>query len=591
MSKQYETKDNEEMKNDSARKPAKNYRGKNSKGGNRRRRPNGSKTKPSSERVDERSVDTGSYATPGNDPAWYKYNDIIFDDATRISYFNQVGIPYYPNQHVRIPTTDVYTDFEGAVLPSVMAIGWTPVFGTNAAETLGTVPANAAINIQAKSMFTALQSKVSSKITSFTASDIAVYLIAIDSILTFYAHCQRFVGLWRHYDVMNTAMPDSFVRAYNLTPSTMQVVTDMPKFISDLNTLGVNLQRLLIPKDLPIFRRHQWLNSNVYMDDTTVKSSYIMYVPKYLWKFSDGHAEGDIGSCANMVQVPSFIESGLDGMLSFLNSLANPLLDDQDTFQIISMLIRAMDPRDFYRLSLTPQDYAVEPVFNAEVLLQLHNADVVGVFEMSDASLKARVAQDTFENVRYDLYCPTSIGGHLRGDKMIDMPIDNVTQDLTMVATRFKVTAMPYQATENSKRYQKLMSFGSEVLNEMRILYGYNWGGNVLNDFSIHVNAIPMMDGGSGSPQYSFPILQYHHVRQYAMYYKFHYAPMIYLTSDIVGGSSAQGPWNPESAPMDVFGDLTNYTTISPQTLDRMHRAALLGEWYIPSLISYYPAK
>lgn len=578
-------------KDESAMKSSKRSNRGKTRGKNRREdRRDGS----SNYRTSERTTDTGAYATPSNDPAWYKYNDIIFEDATKVSYFNQVGIPYYPSQSVLVPGTDVHVNFEGAVVPSVMAIGWTPTFGTTEAQGLGTVAANAAINIQAKSMFTALQSKVSSKISAFTASDIAVYLIAIDSILTFYAHCQRFIGLWRHYDVMNTTMPDSFIRAYNLSPANMQTVTDMPKFISDLNTFGVNIQRLLIPKDLPIFTRHQWLNSNVYMDDTTVKASYFMYVPEYLWQFSDGHAEGDIGSCANMVKVPSFTETGLDGMMEFLTSLATPLLDDQDTFQIISMLIRAMDPNSFYRLSLVPDNYVVTPVYNAEVLLQLHNADIVGVFEMNESTgHKARVEQLPTENVTYSLFCPTSIGGQLRGDKMIDMPIDNVSSDLTMVATRFKVVAAPYQATASSKRYQRLMSYGSEVINNVKIIYGFlwGWGGNQLQDFSLYTNGIPVMDGGSGTPQDDFPILAYHHVRQFAMYYKFHYAPMIYLTTDIKGGSSANGPWNPDSTPVDVFGDLTNYTTISEKALERMHRAALMGEWYIPSLISYYPAK
>lgn len=516
-------------------------------GKNSSRRPNRRPQKARGSKSEAKPVE-GEVKSSNNDPIWYLFNGTVVSDAASISYSNPMGIP--------IQECTFNGETHKNTIPSLLAIYFSPTLG----DTKNGI--TAPVNIQTRAIMTKCQSNVSVKLP-FAASDIAVHFGAVDSLYIMYEFCARLYGLYRTYAAMDRTMPEIYYRAMGLDPNNMEQHMSMISFKHKLNKIGTDIARLFIPKGLAIFDRHKWMCQNIFLDSPSIKAQQYMFVPRGLWKFVP---EGSTGGELEYVPMPSFQYTGLKGVMDYFDLLLDPVINDLDMWTMNGYMLRTYGSENCRETSLINDDYKVVPVFNAEVLPQIHNMDVAGPFISNQ-----RIQQNENDCVVWVpktepvYHGDISIGTY--GKILIDMPFDAPTPVDNLLATRLKISG--YVGDSHFDIY----TWGTEIVNSLRILSGAY--GNV-QDIDINTLAIPANwtdDSVELAPEYVLYILE-----PVAKLSHFNMSPMYKLTNDVKDDlESSTSVW------YDVISDLTNYTTIGYDELAKLHDAAVMGEWFIPS--------
>lgn len=511
------------------------------------RKPNRRRSKARDNNDDAKTNSIGYEAKPSNnDPIWYLFNGTVVSDAASISYSNPMGIP--------LQESTFGGESRKNTIPSLLAIYFSPTLG----DTKNGI--TAPVNIQTRAIMTKCQSSVSVKLP-FAASDIAIHFGAVDSLYIMYEFCARLYGLYRTYAAMDRTMPEIYYRAMGLDPNNMEEQMSMIAFKHKLNKIGTDIARLFIPKGLAIFDRHKWMCQNIFLDSPSVKAQQYMFVPKGLWKFVP---EGSTGGELEYVPMPSFKFTGLKGVMDYFDLLLNPVINDLDMWTMNGYMLRTYGSENCRETSLINDDYKVMPVFNAEVLPQIHNMDVAGQFLENQ-----RIQQNESDCV---VWVPKTLSSYhgdieLNSNMIIDMPFDAPTPVDNLLATRLKVSG--YNGEDSFDIY----TWGTEIVNELKVLSGAY--GNV-TDYGISTLAIPLNWDKDSS---NLPMAYYWGVMlPIAALSHFNMAPMFKITNDIYFKPHlSTGTW------YDVISDLTNYTVIGHTELAKLHDAAVMGEWFIPS--------
>lgn len=539
-------------------------KGRNPKARGKKSFPKNRGRKPNTKAAAKYSKDDELLDQKDNDPIWYVYDGNIVDGAGSLNYFQPLGIPYLRNYKLTPDGEDL-----SETVPTLAAIYYTP--------TLGCLKdgVKAPVNIQARSMYSQMQSTVSMKLP-FNAADIAIHLGAVDSLYIMYEYAKRIIGLYTTYNMMDRAIPDTYMRAFGFDPVSWENQLSMASFIHRFNKFAVDLRRIWIPDGMAIFKRHRWLNERIFLDSQSIKAQQYVFIPTGVWEF-----DGEYFSGGSLVwkPLPSHLTSdgwrpqwsqGLYSLILFMEEMLSNVTNDMDMYELNAYILKAFAQRGFIQATTINSDYQTPIDYSGELLTQIHNMAVVGEPDANNEQDPWRIVQDEYDSIVWN---PVTIQPwHAPVDMstkfLIDMPFNDPSPLENLVATRLMVGGYGGAGVNTFT----ITSHGSEFVNQIMILEGAGPNAKETLFFTMSVGT-----GDNGTAQSMSWGRLHELIAPVAKLSHFQMHPMIYLTNENWIGTSKTDPkW------YDVISDLTNYTTITFDDLDKLHDAAISGEWFVP---------
>lgn len=298
-----------------------------------------------------------------NDIRWYANNPELLRAAASIPFTYTTGTP--------LPWADANSAYVG--VPGVYTMYWTPYLGNQ----------NPAIIAAANSTYSDVV-HANSRNTQYDPNDLIILILAGAQVFSAFALGVRAYGLMRRYDQQDSYTPRALLLGQGFNPDDLR--SKMPQMWFDLNQLAAQLQQIWIPNTMPIIERWFWLNSNVYRDGDSAKSQYYQFAPAVFYQYSatSSNTGGslqpikwmqlteDTQHAAPLVPFPS--SHTWAEYMSMMQGMISALLDSQDRGIIFGDILKNYGADKLYSVSPINVDYAVEPVYDKEVLSQIENA-------------------------------------------------------------------------------------------------------------------------------------------------------------------------------------------------------------------------
>lgn len=482
-----------------------------------------------------------------NDPMWYAKNEQMLKDSASYSYNSPVGtdLPFQFDLNVK-------HNSKATSVPSLLSMQF--VMGPGVSE-----DASSPVNLAAQNIYAYVRYN-NSGAKNYDSPDLMMYLLAMDSLYAGWNWLKRIYGYCFVYSQYNTTMPECFAAADHINLSDFR--SNLANFREYLNLTAAQISSFCVPAIMPLFTRHSWMCSNIYKDADANKAQMYMFVPKIFYKFSETGSQ--YGTSLTPVDIPGYKGNSHMATLSeveeWFSDLINAVAYSEDFGIMSGDILKAYGQDKLFKLSPVVEGYSVLPVYNEEVLSQIHNSTVlIGVKGDS-----LGVTQDPTNG--WIKWSPMfNAGGSMsfKESVIINMPWDDVTPANTMVATRLTAT---FKKIEVSGAFG-IGAMGSEFISGMQIVRQYDGGLHVGSNFGQYF----YLKSGSTDDNIFGTLDTLCQVSQ------FDWHPLLDLFSGAGDTLTFAGH----------LGDINNYTTMTTHDLQRIHRTAVLSEYNVPQLGSF----
>lgn len=497
----------------------------------------------------DQETKSDDYKERPNDPSWYIVNGQLAKDVASFSFNTATGAP------VTLGTRGGTSNYSFTV-PGIMTIYTSPSVGYSWS---GDSP----VNMAAKNLYSFIR-HANSGHSNYDSPDLMMYILAMDSVYSWYATMCRLYGVLRVYSQLNRYFGDNLITALGFYPA------DMAGHIADLryhiNQFAVKMSSFATPVTMSIYRRHVWMYGNYFSDSQDAKGQLYAYVPATLWKFNEYEGAGRLEAfhvCSSMGTNSIIPKTNLtwQDILNISATLINPMVASEDMNIMSGDILKAYGD-SVWKMDMIPEDYTVMPIYSPEILSQIHNTHFVGGIPFTDGFDIAalNVYQDTsVETGGNILFTPLFRTGEAQAsDKILDMYKQDVTPEDSLVATRNMVHGTWGIRTIGGTKFGVFepLAIGTEVCLGFGIL-------------SINPN--------SASPQmaiYGFDrgvILDSNTALLNALS-KFNQHPILYTSATDAGTLS------------NLFGEMNNYTVLDYQDIYDLHSSAIMSELALPML-------
>lgn len=422
---------NKNRRDNKGKKNYNSYRPKSSKGKDRE-----NDTVPSEER-------SKCYVPQGNPVEWYKNFPVLFDQATKVPFTNITGRDIWQLGNTTLGAVRI-SDY-GRYIPGVMVLN---TINTLGCPTNATDPANRA----AREVFTSIRNHRTGY-TSYDYPTVAMYLAAVDSILTIYATVVRAYGLYRAYEVTNAYFPQGIIQSLGLDWENM--INQITKWEAFIEYMSLQLVNLPVPTNINIFARHMLMYSGVYADRSTWKASMYAFNPSHIWEYVPTEGKMKLTSLyGNRSQITiNDVTYGtqnsrnlyLSDLQTMFDRLVTTLITDDD-MRLVASDIYSVYKGNLMTFPSVTSSFMVSPVYDETMLTMIQNATFVGLPSMQSSVEYANAGDPTKplyvkENITTFLSQDSCIP-HAFSKKILTLPHDNPTADEIMEATR--LTNLPF---------------------------------------------------------------------------------------------------------------------------------------------------
>lgn len=497
-----------------------------------------------------------------NDPKWYIVNGQLAKDVASFSFNNALGASFEIGTHglTTLVQPKKYS------LPGIMTIPYVPSIGYSADGT-------SAANIAAKNFYSFVRHQNSGH-ANYDSPDLMMYLMAMDSIYAFYFYMCRMYGLLRLYSHTNRYIGDALIAAAGGDPSNLR--SRMADFRSYINMFATKASAFATPATMSMYARHAWMNSSVFTDAPTGKTQFYMYMPALLYQYDEVNgqlkptdiyapSESDYSNGVTDTMVINSMDT-----LGFITQKGDNLLNavvGSESFNIMSGdILKAYGENNLWKLAMIDENYVTTPFYSPEVLSQIHNTRFAGAMPfdnlVDDSTAPNKnygslyITQD--HNPGYGAIISKPIFRHidLDFDAIVDMYKDEVTPEDFLVASRNIIFGKTIKIG-NRDLFTKLDSFGSDICLYAKV---YQINGNQWYDVTYYFHKLDEIPTSN--------------TERLAKYEKFGQSPIYYrVWEDSTGWVIDQ-----------VFGDVSNYTVVSRNDIDKVHQSALLSLFAVPLL-------
>lgn len=468
-----------------------------------------------------------------NDVSWYAANADLLRSAASIPFSSVTGLK-------------VNTLNWG--VPGVMALNWMPHFDS----TVITAAANQVYSFVVHA---------NSRNGSYDAPDQMMMIVAGASVFSAIANAIRAYGVARTYSQVNRYTPDGLLRAMGFQPADIR--TNLSDMWFDINNLVAQASQIWIPKTMPFIERWFWLSSNIYRDGGNIKDQYYVFAPAALYQLSEtGSTQG---TSLQPVSVVTSAGMTWSSYCTMVQGMIDSLVSSQDRGIIFGDILKAYGLESLYSISSIPADYIVEPHYNVEVLSQIENATTINVGIGNVTQTNGIIKQEGWSTSTAS--AATNVHP-LNWSILNSHELSAPTPEQTMVMTR--LTSLQVDAVMSSDGNSVTLTpavAGTEFISSV---YVYYW------DFT----STPGLTRFNYS---SWLSAQTTNVPINIVWAElaFDWSPWTYVTPTTTFTATASGiGQNPTVA----AGDYSNFTTIDPVTLQKMHLTAAYSEFGVPAI-------
>lgn len=507
-----------------------------------------------------------------NDVSWYSKNENMLRDAASFSYNRPLGtlMPWkelFTGSTAAGGTTLNFPDSSDTV-PGIL------VYDTMICPGLST-DENSPINLAAQNIYSYVR-YMNSGAKNYDAPDLMMYLLVMDSMYSLFNHLKRIYGVVQTYSQRNWYLPKGYEEAFGVN------LTDIRANLSDfrlfLNTMAAQLTSFCVPAVFPIFVRHSWLYSNVYKDSNNEKAQLYIINPVAFYRYNETSGAGRLEQIRWYSSANSMSYAGI---VNYAQTMLNNLIYSEDIGIMSGDILKAYGQDKLFKLTGVDPDYTVEPVYNEEVLNQIHNATILGIPYSSfdyPTNQSFGITQDVNTNAL--IYNPawgaTSID---RNGIFVNMPWDSVTPANTMVGTRLSASTKVI----NNKQY--FQSVGSDyVIGARYVKFVYDSSNQVsLTSRSFTTQMILARQPINEWQEVITGVQSLAEILTNLSNFDWH--PLIFVWIGTTTGAGTEQNFTLQLC--GVLGDISNYTFIHASDLEQMHLTALMSEFNIPQLGSF----
>lgn len=391
----------------------------------------------------------------GNDPAWYATNPVIKQQITKASFFNATG------DMLNVPGLD---QTYNTGVPGIMRIQYVPTFGyANSA----TDPLNAIAN----NMYTYINSR-NSRNTSYDPNDLMLYLICVDSAMIFLGMMRRIYGTLNFAYSQNRYLPEALVSAVGGKYSDLKRhISELQSYINHYTNI---ISTMVLPSNMPIFKRHQFLVNHFFSDTASAKSQVYTFVPDGLYVFA---LDEDKAGYAQWEPFSDLNDPAFTLTFDQITALGNKLIESirytygQQDFNTISAdIIKAFGDANVYNYDYMPENYMTTPSDDEWLHMQIQNLTGFGYLDSNslviqqDATKSFLVSAPT-KTIQTKNIPDTS---PYTAARLVNTYSDNPSEDEILEITR--LTNIPKIRTQSaSSATLAWTSFASEITTRWSI--------------------------------------------------------------------------------------------------------------------------
>lgn len=501
-----------------------------------------------------------------NDVSWYAPSDQLLRDSCSISFADSLGLP--------VKGLSLRSDANKVVIPGIMALEYIPYIGGNGA-------AVSPINQAALSLYSYVNYG-NSRNTKYDPSDLMMYILGMDSAYSFHAWMMRVYGIAKLYSQVNRYYPLTLLQSIGVDPS---IITNLADFRAYINSYAWKLGSFFVPNSIPYINRHVWLNSNVFKDSPQSKSQTYMFSQRAFHVWNETGSVEHPGSECRIEYLPDTAMKYAD-IVTFGDKIVNNLLASQDIGIMGSDIKMAFGEGQLIQMGTMSEDYVVVPVYNPEVMPQIHNATALGEPVSAESSGGSIYQRDgvIFQDLAFEANSISSDGTKFRNyyvdsaindHVFLDSPYENPTPGDVMIMTRLH-SRVKYNGSDSLP----VDTAGSEVVLRFKIYTTIHPATGLSN--ALEFNSSNVIVGDSAVP--------YDKTLRNAGYASevnaFNMHPMI-----ICGGTSSPEYKVNDTTLYDLvrFYEYTTYTSTSVEDLYIINDIAMQGLFAVPQFGTFYP--
>lgn len=393
-----------------------------------------------------------------------------------------------------------------------------------------------------------------------------IYILAMANMYSYLVWCQRLYGYALTYDQRNRYIPRDLIRTNNVDPD--DLTNNLANFRFWINTLIAKMVSFAVPATMSVFSRMSFMYSDYYIEGTSIKDQLYQFVPEGFYKFgldvdSLGNLTWEAFNWSKLMTVADVMEYG--------DNLFNAIWSQED-FGIMSGDILKAYGDNIIKLSQIPEAYSMVPKFDAMVLTQMKNADLRRVVpsrisqSMNDGNIVQTLLAKPFttadkvygtETVLIQdevASCNAAMLCIFKDYDVLSVDVDQPTPEVVIEATRLKVAYDDYKAW---------FKVGTEIITKVMLTSKPGTDMEVpamILTYHGHVNDVNTIDAVNALQETAR---------------NFHYLPNMWM-ADINSGT--------HKISVHSFYDIDNFTILSNEDVAKLHEAATVNMFAVPSI-------
>lgn len=351
-------------------------------------------------------------AKADNDKIWYNNIPELVEALANLPFVLRSGGYQNPMSEASLAKENMEADPTVERRPGIMTLYLTPTYGES-------LDPQSALNMVAKEVFTTIRLNNSGAL-QVDQNDVIMAIIGADNAYMLYEWIMRAYRSSQSVDYNTEYMPEALLKAQGFDPEDFKA--NRANYRSLLTSMALRLAKLTIPNVFDIFKRHSWLFSNVYLDQSSSKAQYYLYSPSAVYVYKEG-AEDNL-TFLSLQRLTALADQTMgnityEGVQRIVDAVLNPLLGSEDFMQVSGLLLKAFGTSNLVQVAYPKEQDPLVPAYSAEVLQQIENAYIVplptstvrwNITQNAESTVNGPFLECTFPGSYYDPVGSTGSG-------------------------------------------------------------------------------------------------------------------------------------------------------------------------------------